>query len=375
MESQKKSKKIVFISGTFPPTVCGVGIYSYRLLQELGKDKDLEIHLITSDIENLQNISNIEIHKVNKKWNIKTFNQVINIIKKVNPDIIHFQHPTLAYQFRFDTFILGMKLKKNFPRIPKIITEHELSQAHPIAKIRNLTLLPFFDHIIVTNTSDFKYLKKFKVFNKKTDIINIFPNNYYDIPTKKGSDFCYIGTIDPKKGLEYLIDAIKMLKDKNIDIKLDIVTNLYPETNHYHKKIIEKIKNLDLEDNIMLNNPKDGIEIAKKISQSFAVILPFNLGVSERNGTFLEAISYGKPVITTKEKNTSKSIFINNKNCILIEPRNVEQIVRNIIKLTDNKTLYNQISKGALSLSENYSIRLVKKRYINLYYSIYTNEY
>ncbi|MHB8442999.1 MAG: glycosyltransferase [Patescibacteria group bacterium] len=367
MALQKKSKKIVFISGTFPPTICGVGMYSYRLLQELSKYKGAEIHLITSNIDNLKSINNIEIHKVNRKWDIKTFNQVIDIIRKVDPDIIHLQHPTLAYQFRFDTFILGMKLKKNFPKIPKIITEHELSQAHPIAKIRNLTLLPFFDHIIVTNINDFKYLKKFKVFNKKVYIINIFPSNYYDIPTKKGSNFCYIGTIDSKKGLEYLIDTIKILKDKNIDINLDILTNLYPETNHSHKKIIEKIKNLDLQDNIILNKPKDGMEIAKKISQSFAVILPFNLGVSERNGTFLEAISYGKPVITTKGKNTPTSIFINNKNCILIEPKNVEQIVQNIIKLTSNKTLYNQISKGALSLSRKYNLISVKEKYLKFY--------
>ena len=121
-------KKIVFITGTLPPTLCGVGMYSYRLLDVLSKEKTLDIHVITSDIKHIQNINNIEIYTVNKIWNIETFNQVVNIIKKINPDIIHFQHPTLVYQFRFDTFILALKLKINFPNIPKIITEHELSQ-------------------------------------------------------------------------------------------------------------------------------------------------------------------------------------------------------------------------------------------------------
>ncbi len=367
MELQKKSKKIVFISGTLPPTICGVGMYSYRLLEKLNKNNKLDIHVITSEIENLQDIDNVKIHRVSRDWNIKTFNQVIGIIKKINPDIIHFQHPTLAYQFRFDTFILGLKLKKNFPKIQKIITEHELSQAHPIARIRNLTVLPFFDKIIVTNTNDFKYLKKFEIFNKKISIINIFPNNYYKIPINKGANFCYIGTIDSKKGIEYLIDAIKILKDRRIEIKLDILTNLYPETNNYHKKIIDKIKNLDLEGNIILNNPKNGKDIAKKIATSFAVILPFNYGVSERNGTFLEAISYGKPVITTKSKYTPTSIFENNKNCILIAYKNPNLIAKNIELLIKDDSLYNKISKGALILSKKYNLQFIEKKYIKLY--------
>jgi glycosyltransferase involved in cell wall biosynthesis len=367
MELQKKSKKIVFITGTLPPTLCGVGMYSYRLLEELSTEKTLDIYVITSDIKNIQNINNVEIYKVSKEWNIKTFNQIVSIIKKINPNIIHFQHPTLAYQFRFDTLILGLKLKKNFPNIPKIITEHELSQAHPIARIRNLTILPFFDHIVFTNNNDLKYFKKLRIFNSiKISIIPIFPNNHYNTPIKIGKNFCYIGTIDNKKGIEYLIDAIKLLKDKNINIKLDILTNLNPKVNSYHKKIVDKIRALNLEDNIILNNPKDGKEIAQKIASSFAVVLPFNLGVSERNGTFLEAVSYGKPVITTKGGN-APSNFIDNQNCILIESKNAILIGSQIENLINNRGLYNQISRESLILSRNYNLKNTIAEYIKFY--------
>ena len=88
--------------------------------------------------------------------------------------------------------------------------------------------------------------------------------------------------------------------------------------------------------------------------------------MSERNGTFLEAISYGKPVITTKEKNTSSN-FIDNQNCILIESKNVESISKNIERLMNDRGLYYRISKEASSLSKPYNLRNVTTEYAKFY--------
>ena len=81
-------KKIVFISGTQPPTLCGVGMYSSKLLKELVKSNIYEFHLITSNIKGLEMIDGITYHTVSPTWNIGEQIRIIRILKRIDPDII-----------------------------------------------------------------------------------------------------------------------------------------------------------------------------------------------------------------------------------------------------------------------------------------------
>ena len=371
MESLRKSKKIAFISGTFPPTICGVGMYSYRLLDELGKNKNLEIHLITGKIKNIPKINNFKIHEFNNQWDKDSFKEIINIIKKIDPDIINLQFPTLLYQYKFNTQFLIKNIKRNFPNITLILTLHELSQAHIIAKIRNIFLLKQFKYIIFTNINDMEYAQKIKILkNKKVLNIPIFPiNHYYKEKIGKSNYFCFIGTLDNKKGMEYLLNSINILKNEGLNIKLKILTEI-KDTDKYHIYIKKLINKYNLKDNITLYRKLTPKAISKEISKSFAVILPYRLGVSPRNTTFLEAISYRKPVITTKGKYTNKKIFINNKNCILISPKDSKSLSNNIKTLLNNKKLYNKLGNNSYKIfQDKNNIHNIAKKYIKYYIS------
>ena len=370
MESLRKSKKIAFISGTLPPTICGVGMYSYRLLDELGKNKNLEIHLITGKIKNIPKINNIKIHEFNNQWDKDSFKEIINIIKKINPDIINFQFPTLLYQYKFNTQYLIKNIKRNFPNIPLILTLHELSQAHIIAKIRNLLLLQYFKYIIFTNINDLEYARKIKLLKNKNVVnIPIFPNNYYQQKIIKGNYFCFIGTLDNKKGMEYLLNAVNILKSEGLNIKLKILTEI-KHNNQYHTYVKKLINKYNLKNNITLYKKLSSESISMEIARSFAIILPYNLGVSPRNGTFLEAISYKKPVITTKGRYTDKEMFINNKNCILITPKDSKLLSVKMKTLLNNKKLYDKLGNNAYKIFQNKNnIHNIAKKYIKYYIS------
>ena len=363
-------KKIVFISGTQPPTLCGVGMYSSKLLKELVRSNVYELHLITSDVNELEMINGITYHTVPSIWNIGVQLKIIRILKRINPDIIHFQHPTLTYVSRPDILFLIFAIYFKFKNRYHVLTLHELSQSSILGKIMNIIIISTFSRVIFTNNKDLCFASKF-YFKKKDQflIIPIFPNNYYKQKILVGDYFCYIGMIDKKKGIEYLLKSVQELKNNNYDIKVKILTG-FNNKNKYHQYIKNLISKYNIKESIVLYEKISSIEIAKEIAQSFAVILPYNLGISPRNGTFLEAISYKKPVITTVTKYTDTSRLKDHYNCILVNPRNYKGIEISIKELLASEELYKKLSVNSYKLSKYFNISSVAKSYLKLYSSL-----
>ncbi len=61
--------KVCFIVGAFPDMKCGIGDYTYKLAEELGK-KGFEIHVITSKKANCKS-EIIHIHSIMEEWDRK----------------------------------------------------------------------------------------------------------------------------------------------------------------------------------------------------------------------------------------------------------------------------------------------------------------
>ncbi len=363
-------KKIVFISGTQPPTLCGVGMYSSKLLKELIKSNVYELHLITSNVKELEMINGIIYHTVSSTWNIGVQRKIIRILKTIDPDIIHFQHPTLTYVSRPDILFLIFSICFNFKNRYRVLTLHELSQSSILGKIMNIIVISAFNRIIFTNKKDLNYASKF-YFLKKDQflIIPIFPVNYYKQKILVGDYFCYIGMMDKKKGLEYLLKSVHELKNSNYDIKIKMLTG-FNNKNKYHKHIKSLISQYNIKDNITLYKKLSSKDISKEIAQSFAVILPYVLGVSPRNSTFLEAISYKKPVITTVTKYTDTHRLKDHYNCILVKPKDYKGIEISIKELLASKELYKKLSANSYKLSKYFNISSVAKSYLKLYSSL-----
>jgi glycosyltransferase involved in cell wall biosynthesis/GT2 family glycosyltransferase len=361
--------KVIFITGALPKVLCGVGMYTQKLTGEIAKDKSIDLQIIVVSKEaDIENISTVKTQQIKKDWNIKTFNKIIKKIQEIDPNIIHIQFPSKTYELKFNSFTLFGMLNQNFKDKIIIFTLHELSQSHIVAKIRNIFYLKYFKYIITPNINDEHFIKKLKVFsNKEVFNIPLFPNNYKKVTPVKGTYFCFIGLIDSKKGIETLLLAVKALHEQNINIKIKFITKLDITKNKYHMKLYNTILKYGIKDEIEFTNPKDGDEVVKELSKSFAVILPFNLGVSSRNGTFLEAISYGKPVITTRGKYTSSDIFINNKNVLLVKPKEYKELAQKIKTLLKSKKLYNKVSIESKKLSQGFEISQVAQKHISLY--------
>ncbi len=171
-----------------------------------------------------------------------------------------------------------------------------------------------------------------------------------------------IGTIAnlyKTKGLNILIEAIKILKTKNLKVNFKtVIIGEGPE----RKKLEEKIKTHHLENEIMLAG---FIQDASKYLQAFDIFVLSSL----KEGfpfSILEALSAGLPIIATKV-GANPEIITDKINGLLVDPAKPEKLAEAISSLILDEKLRTQLRQAALNISTKYGLQKMLESTKELY--------
>ena len=93
-------------------------------------------------------------------------------IDKLEPEIIHYQYPSVMYGRKLFPNIMPKYIKRSFPSKKMVITVHEYHDASYLGKKRIELTLRQFREVIVTNLQDKNELKN-KFPNKNIEIIRV----------------------------------------------------------------------------------------------------------------------------------------------------------------------------------------------------------
>lgn len=112
--------KIAMIT-SFPPIKCGIGDYSFNLVREL-RALGHEVFVVThKDNKKFQK----DVFPVIDKNDIDSFKIAVEVIKQINPEIVHIQHEWgLFDKESYNTLVVGLIAKLQEMEIPIIITPH-----------------------------------------------------------------------------------------------------------------------------------------------------------------------------------------------------------------------------------------------------------
>jgi len=261
---------------------------------------------------------------------------------------------------------------KKIHNIPYIITEHR-------GRFVNNKYAKSFNQLPTTFD---KYLNK--IFSNATFIlpvsdamvnkINAYSSNrnifsipnlvnerlfyYEELQKNKTFTFISVAGLIPLKGIDILINAFKKLIDKNIDAKLIIIGD-----GSEIKKLKKLTTKLRLNNKVNFLGKRDREEVAKYMKSSHVFVLPTKY---EAFGVvFIEALSCGIPIISTKSSGGPDSI-VNEKNGLLVEIGNVEELAKAMEHLYKNYSKYNnfEIAKEA---KQKYGKESFKKVYDEVY--------
>jgi glycosyltransferase involved in cell wall biosynthesis len=287
-------KKVVMITGAYPPEFCGVGDYTCKLVEVL-RQKGLGCELF---------------HK--SDWSLRFFLNYYNELRSKQLDFYHFQYPTEGYGYS----ILPLLLVILLPYRKTIITVHELSSRNLLAYFYTIVLIFFSKNVIVSNEIEQAHARKFIFNKKKVKIIPVASNIKTSSFAKRTFaereiDLCYFGHIRPIKGIEDYIETVSFLSKS---IKPVLIGQLLEKYRLFGDSVVDRAKVVNI--SIIENRSED--EIADILSNVKIAYLPFPDGISNRRGSLLACVQNGCIIVSRRSKYEQFNVFFD-RYCYLTD--------------------------------------------------------
>ena len=216
---------------------------------------------------------------------------------------------------------------------------------------------------------EYGYKKLPKVMNNATEMKPLndpikaceLINNKYHLTNEKV--FIFVGRLNALKNIFFIVDALKIVHDKNkdFDYKMFFVGTGQDEENL--KKLIHKYK---LDNNIILvGKVVDRELLASFYARSDLFLFPSLYDASSI--VQIEAASQKTPVLFIEGAATTATVT-NNINGFIV-PNNVNEYANSIIKIISNEKLLKKVSNNAyrdLYKNWDYIIKDIYNNYLNL---------
>ncbi len=329
----------------FYPIKGGQGRHIYELYLQNNEFKKVNLLIFSPNENNL--INHIQIFAETNKsklknieFSIKVNQSLENFILKYKLDIVHF-HGGPG----------GLFLYKD-PHVPVFFTSHHTywQQAKYIPSQKWKVLFSFFEKkgysiankIICVSIDTLKILEQ-KYGVKKNKLIYIpnginfdkkkFKNN---LKIKK-KEILYLGRIEKRKGLDFLMRAIKLVNKVDPDIKLHIVGEGKDRTK---LEFYARGNNLNVEFHGFLKD-KQIEKLYNRVSLQVVPSIFEGFGIS-----VLEGMNNGVPIVATNVDGI-RGIIKNGFNGFLIEYNDSYKLAEKILELLSNYEMLSNIRKNA----------------------------
>lgn len=349
----------------------GVGSYMQLLSKELGKL--VELHIITHQSKNELLLDNCHIHYIDRSWwkSYKVKKQFIDIMNQVNPDVFHVNtcwFPIAAYTaiWNHRKLYIPMVYSPHGMLEPWIIKRNYWSKKLPALLLYQKKALHFADILHATAESEkdhllkLGYCKNVNVVANGIDVDSIGLKKTW----KKNRRILFLSRVHIKKGINYLIDAVSILKKEFEDYTITIA-------GEGDDSYIDDLKRFAQEKNVChLFEFVGGIYGNKKwdlYQRSDLFVLPTH---SENFGIVVaEALASGTPVITTKGTPWEDLETYHCGWWTEIGTEGTVGALKDFLQ-KDEKELEEMGRNGRRFVEEKYSNKKIAKDMVNLYESL-----
>ncbi|MFP4020661.1 MAG: glycosyltransferase [Halanaerobium sp.] len=390
-EIKEQKLKIAMFTNNYFPVIGGVPISIKRLSKAL-RNRGHEVKIFAPDYKEKSEDED-NIIRCNSLYHYEESGLEFPVTNIFSPeiktdfvaedfDLVHSHHP-------FWLGNKGRKLAEKF-NLPVAFTYHTRLEkyAHYVPNI--LFMRKFFanrlSHFLIENFANktdavFAPTESTKEYLRNVGVsryIKVMPTgidfDYYDCSQDKidslreeligDSEHLLISVsrLSKEKNLYFLLDGIKMLKEKsNLNFKLIIIGS------GSEKENVERfIKNNDLENYIELIGAVDFREMAKYYLASDLFVFA---STTETQGmVLLEAMAGYNPVVAVKSSGID-DVIENGYNGYKTEEDTEKWSIR-IEELLTDKQIYQQSSQNAREMAENYSLEEMGAEAEKLYYKI-----
>lgn len=254
----------------------------------------------------------------------------------------------------FHNKLVSKYLNKN---IIKIATDHNYHDDNSKYIKSLMKSCENFDYFVAVSKALYNTYKN--IFKCKCvyipNVLDKLPSNKSNL---KNKELISIGRLSSEKGFIDLISVLDIVKQDIKNIKLNLIGDGYQKD-----ELTAKIKDLKLENNVILHGYKNNDEKEKYMLQSSLYIMT---SFTESFGlVLLEAMSYGIPCIAFDSASGAKEL-INKNNGILIKNRDKSEMAKAIVYLLKNEKLRKKLGENAIKSCEKYLSDNIKKDWLRI---------
>ena len=346
------------------------------ICNELEKRVDVKVKLITFRNDNdYEFMSNELDHEVIPSRFIpsvsgKSIIEVKKLQKKINdfkPDIIHshlFESEIVLSQISDSASKYFVHVHDNMLQLTKMNLK-TLSSKYSMTNYyeRTLVLKSYKEknpHFVSISRDTKTFIEKNVPSTYRcTLLLNAINTKRFENLDKKRNTYklLNIGSLVLKKGQNLAIEVVKLLKDRSIDVSLDILGE-----GALRLKLESLINRLGLEGQVKLHGK---VNFPEKFMDDTLVYL--HTASSEPFGLVLvEAMAAGVPVVCTDGKG-NRDIIEDGRNGYIIYERSAEKIADKIELLINNESIWQEMSTYAKSYSKQFDIKKYVDELLELY--------
>ncbi len=255
---------------------------------------------------------------------------------------------------------------------PKIFRWHIPMEQIPNAWLSSIeTYLNSYDLIIISSERYSKVLEKLKYKGKIAKVYPFIDPSQYKYPSQREVEefsarygisnedkvALVVARMDPMKGQDRAIKALKMVKKRIKKIKLMLVGNgSFSKTGigldkaeRWSSHLKSLVKELELEKEVIFTGYLNQRDLEKAYSRADLVILP---SVIEGFGlVIIEGWLYKKPALVSNKAGVA-DLINNYENGVLIDPDDIEGIAEEIVKILSDEKLSEELGKSGFETSK-----------------------
>ncbi|HET9015365.1 MAG TPA: glycosyltransferase [Thermomicrobiaceae bacterium] len=377
------SRRVLLVSGEYPPMHGGIGDYAERLVTAL-RDVGWDAAILTS--RTAGNNPDPRVLPWIGRWDWSAVNEVARAALETDADVVHVQYQTGAFGMHPAINLLPQLLRRAGRRVPVVTTFHDLlppylfPKAGPARRWVNRALALGSRALVVTNELDRQALARSPRLARRTVLIPIGSN----LPSITDADLAtgraalsiadgeraigFFGFLTEDKGVDLLIEALEQLPGHRP--RLVVVGGTLGETDiangAYHHRMRQRLETSSVPVTATGYLPPDAASAALAVLD--LIVLPFRHGASLRSGTLIAAVRSGAPVLTTDPSpGDSLAPLVAGDSLWLVPPGDAASLARGIDLLLSDPALRDRLRGAARAATEAFSWDAIAARHADLY--------
>lgn len=369
--------KPLFIS-TFPPRECGIATFTQDLMNAIEKNSSIDNCSVISISKDKHIYDEKVIYDINQD-KFTHYVKAANLINLSDFDVVIIEHEYGIFGGQDGEYVIqfAQLIKK-----PIITTFHTVLKSPTTKQYEILKKLALISKKVITMaTSTYDILvdlynipeDKIEMVHHGVPIMQLLDKSSlkkkYNLEGKKV--ISTFGLISSGKGLEYAIEAMKIVSEKFPNAVYLILGQTHPcvkkvKGEEYRDKLIQMVNNYKLENNIkFIDKYLDKQEIMEYLKLTDVYLTPYIGREQAVSGTLAYAIGSGKAIVSTPY--TYAKEMLSDGRGVLVEFEDSISIAEGIISILSDEGYQKQLEKRTYEIGKYMSWDNVAKRMIDIF--------